>query len=150
MANAASRSQPTSIADSLRLPPHSIEAEQAVLGGLMLDNSSWDQVADRLASEDFYRHDHRLIFSALRHLAEANQPLDVVTVSERLEANQQLEELNRIASTIDFNGQKLFDGTFIDKKIQVGAKKGQTLDISVGDLRTNMIGAVAETTSKLR
>jgi flagellin len=65
--------------------------------------------------------------------------------SIQLEINQQLDELNRIATTMDFNGAKLFDGTFIDKKIQVGAKAGQTLDISVGDLRTSMIGAVART-----
>jgi flagellin len=66
--------------------------------------------------------------------------------SIQLEIDQQLSELNRIASTIDFNGSKLFDGSFINKRIQVGALKGQYLDISVGDLRTNMVGAVAQVT----
>lgn len=63
--------------------------------------------------------------------------------SIQLEIDQQLSELHRIATTLDFNGAKLFDGTFVDRRIQVGAQKGQFLDISVGDLRTNRIGAVA-------
>lgn len=67
--------------------------------------------------------------------------------SIQLEIDQQLAELNRIASTIDFNGQKLFDGTFINKRIQVGAQTGQFLDVSAGDLRTSVIGATASTTS---
>ena len=58
-----------SAAEALRVPPHSLEAEQAVLGGLMLDNSTWDQVADRLDENDFYRNDHRLIFRAVRRLS---------------------------------------------------------------------------------
>ncbi|MBT8135897.1 MAG: replicative DNA helicase, partial [Gammaproteobacteria bacterium] len=54
----------------LRVPPHSVEAEQAVLGGLMLDNRSWDTVADVLSDGDFYRSDHRLIFAAIQTLAD--------------------------------------------------------------------------------
>ena len=65
--------------------------------------------------------------------------------SIQVEVDQQLDELNRIATTIDFNGAMLFDGSFIDKRIQVGSKSGQTLNISVGDLRTGVIGAVAQT-----
>ena len=65
--------------------------------------------------------------------------------SIQLEIDKQLEELDRIATTLDFNGQKLFDGTFTDKHIQVGAQEGQYLDMSVGDLRTSKIGAVART-----
>jgi replicative DNA helicase len=79
-------------AESLKVPPHSQEAEQAVLGGLMLDNEAWDAVADRLADVDFYRHDHRLIFRAIAELAERNTPFDVVTLSERLEARGELAE----------------------------------------------------------
>ena len=56
-------------AAALKVPPHSIEAEQAVLGGLMLDNNAWDQIADRVSEADFYRRDHRLIFRALDGLA---------------------------------------------------------------------------------
>src|SRR4030081_412337 len=66
--------------DGLRLPPHSIEAEQSVLGGLMLDAAAWDQVADRVLAEDFYRNDHRLIFEAVAGLIERNQPCDAVTL----------------------------------------------------------------------
>jgi replicative DNA helicase len=78
--------------EALRVPPHSLEAEQAVLGGLMLDNGAWDQVADRLTEEDFYRRDHRLIFRAMATLAEAGQPLDVVTVSEWLRKQDLLDD----------------------------------------------------------
>ena len=51
--------------DSLRIPPHSIEAEQSVLGGLLLDNSAWNKIADFVSPEDFYRYDHRLFFNIL-------------------------------------------------------------------------------------
>jgi replicative DNA helicase len=64
----------------VRTPPHSIEAEQAVLGGLLLDSQSWDNVADVLRSEDFYRPDHRIIFEAIGKLAVQGQPSDAVTV----------------------------------------------------------------------
>jgi replicative DNA helicase len=66
----------------LKIPPHSIEAEQAVLGGLMLDNQTWDQIADKVVATDFYRQDHRSIFRAIESLADKNQPFDVVTLSE--------------------------------------------------------------------
>jgi replicative DNA helicase len=69
----------------VRTPPHSIEAEQAVLGGLLLDSQSWDDVADVLRSEDFYRPDHRLVFEAIGQVAGAGKPADAVTVSEHLE-----------------------------------------------------------------
>ena len=76
---------------TLRLPPHSLEAEQAVLGGLMLVNTVWDEIADQLLEDDFYRNDHRLIFRAIRHLAEHSQPFDQVTVHEWLETHHSLE-----------------------------------------------------------
>jgi replicative DNA helicase len=71
--------------DSFRVPPHSVQAEQSVLGGLMLDNEAWDQVADRIWEEDFYRREHQLIFRAIGRLAERQQPFDVVTLAEDLE-----------------------------------------------------------------
>lgn len=70
---------------SLKIPPHSIEAEQAVLGGVMLDNNTWERVEDLVSDNDFYRHDHRLIFRAIVKLAERSQPFDVVTLSEQLD-----------------------------------------------------------------
>jgi replicative DNA helicase len=83
--------------EDLKVPPHSIEAEQAVLGGLMLDNNAWDQVADRVSERDFYRHDHRQIFRAIGNLANRSQPFDVVTMSEWLENNGLIEEAGGMA-----------------------------------------------------
>ncbi len=83
--------------DGLRLPPHSVEAEQSVLGGLMLDSAAWDQVADRVLAEDFYRNDHRLIFDAVRGLIERNQPCDAVTLSGHLESQGFLDQVGGLA-----------------------------------------------------
>ena len=70
--------------DSLRIPPHSIEAEQSVLGGLLLDNAAWDRIADFLRNDDFYRYDHRIIFQHIAKLINASRPADVITVYESL------------------------------------------------------------------
>jgi replicative DNA helicase len=78
-------------AERLRLPPHSVEAEQSLLGGLMLDQRAWDQIADVVAADDLYRADHRLIFGAVAALVERSQPPDAVTVSEHLQRLGQLE-----------------------------------------------------------
>ena len=80
-----------------RVPPHSIEAEQAVLGGLMLANDAWDRVADRVSEEDFYRREHRLLFRALGELADNDQPRDVVTVSEWLSQHGELDNVGNLA-----------------------------------------------------
>ncbi len=82
---------------TLKIPPHSVEAEQSVLGGLMLDSSAWDRVADRVSETDFYRHDHGLIFAAIRGLADTSKPLDVVTVSEALATRDELEQAGGLA-----------------------------------------------------
>ncbi len=79
--------------DELRTPPHSVEAEQAVLGGLMLDPEAWDAVADIVAAADFYRRDHRLIFEAMAEVSETRGACDVVTVTEHLERKGRLEEV---------------------------------------------------------
>ncbi|WP_371358776.1 DnaB-like helicase N-terminal domain-containing protein, partial [Salmonella sp. E393-2] len=68
-----------------------------VLGGLMLDNNAWERVSDSVSDGDFYRHDHRLIFRAIYKLAEANQPIDVVTLSEQLEKEGQLAQVGGLA-----------------------------------------------------
>jgi replicative DNA helicase len=70
----------------LRVPPHSVEAEQSVLGGLLLDNLAWDRAADLLTDGDFYRHEHRLIFSAIGTLVAGSKPADVITVFEQLQS----------------------------------------------------------------
>ncbi|MGD9946031.1 MAG: replicative DNA helicase [Burkholderiaceae bacterium] len=77
---------------ALRVPPHSIEAEQAVLGGLLLDNGAFDRVADVVHEEDFYRHDHRLIWHQIARLIERGHPADVVTVFEALQSGGKAEE----------------------------------------------------------
>jgi replicative DNA helicase len=79
------------------VPPHSIEAEQSVLGALLIDGRAWDQVADAVTSNDFYRPDHRLIFQALAELVATGRPGDVVTVSEQLERHGQLVEVGGLA-----------------------------------------------------
>lgn len=81
----------------LKVPPHSIEAEQAVLGGLMLDNSAWEKIADRVSDEDFYRHDHRLIFRAIRSQEEKDVPNDAVTLSQHLQSIDELEQAGGLA-----------------------------------------------------
>jgi replicative DNA helicase len=83
---------PPGAGDPLRIPPHSIQAEQALLGGLMLDNQTWDSVADMVTDGDFYRREHRLIFGAVRRLAEGEQPFDVVTLAETLERDGGLDD----------------------------------------------------------
>ena len=79
--------------ESARLPPQSIEAEQSVLGGLLLDNSAWDRISDVLTEQDFYRADHRLVYRAIAELVENNHPADALTVAETLERAGRLAEV---------------------------------------------------------
>ncbi|KFL37587.1 replicative DNA helicase [Arenimonas donghaensis] len=79
--------------DALRLPPQSVEAEQAVLGGLMLAPDSLDRVGDFLTENDFYRRDHRLIYRAIRDLSDKNKPFDAVTLGEWFESNSLSEQI---------------------------------------------------------
>lgn len=89
-------------AESLRTPPYSLEAEQAVLGGLMLENGSWDQVADILVEEDFHIFDHRIIYRAIAELAHQSQPFDVVTLADKITHSEDAAGINtqNIASYI--------------------------------------------------
>jgi len=79
--------------DGLKLPPYSVEAEQSVLGGLLLDNTAWEKIADVLADSDFYRADHRLIYRHISILVEDNKPADALTVSESLERSAKLGDV---------------------------------------------------------
>ncbi len=74
-------------------PPHSLEAEQSVIGGLILENNAWDRIADILTAEDFYRHEHKLIFRAIATLINDSRPADVVTLQEQLERMDALENI---------------------------------------------------------
>ena len=94
----------------LRTPPHSIEAESSVLGGLLLDNSTWDKVGDLLKENDFYRYEHRLVFGAMGSLINANKPADVVTVFEHLQGQGKSDDvgglvyLNALAQYVPSTG----------------------------------------------
>ena len=92
--------------DRLRVPPHSTEAEQSVLGGLLLDNLAWDRAADLLNASDFYRHEHRLIYGDISSLIAASKPADVITVFEALQSLGKAEDsgglpyLNALAQSV--------------------------------------------------
>ncbi|WP_241901351.1 replicative DNA helicase [Vibrio sp. 10N.286.49.B3] len=87
--------------DAIKVPPHSLEAEQSVIGGLLLDNERWDTVAERVLSKDFYSRPHRLIFDAAKTILEASKPLDLITLSEYLEQREQLEDVGGFAYLTD-------------------------------------------------
>ena len=82
---------------SLKIPPHSVEAEQSVLGGLLLENEALDKIADLIKPGDFYRHDHRVIYEHISRLIEQSKPADIVTVAESLENSAQLAGVGGIA-----------------------------------------------------
>ncbi|GEA62642.1 replicative DNA helicase [Vibrio comitans] len=87
--------------DAIKAPPHSLEAEQSVIGGLLLDNERWDTVAEKVMASDFYSRPHRLIFEAVKTLLEDSQPLDLITLSEFLERREQLEDVGGFAYLAD-------------------------------------------------
>ncbi|MBT3826929.1 MAG: replicative DNA helicase [Nitrosomonadales bacterium] len=82
---------------ALKVPPHSIEAEQSILGGLLIDNKAIDRIAGQVSSTDFYRNDHQIIFSHISKLIDKNQPADIVTVGESLEQNSELTKVGGVA-----------------------------------------------------
>ena len=85
------------VTHALKVPPHSIEAEQSVLGGLLIDHEAWDRIADLLIEQDFYRRDHRMVFAAIRTLADQGRPIDTVTTADWLESQGVLEEAGGLA-----------------------------------------------------
>ncbi|MEZ8774487.1 replicative DNA helicase [Vibrio sp. 10N.247.310.17] len=87
--------------DAIKVPPHSLEAEQSVIGGLLLDNERWDTVAEKVVAKDFYSRPHRLIFEAVKDILEESSPLDLITLSEHLELREQLEEVGGFAYLAD-------------------------------------------------
>ena len=86
-----------SAVSALKLPPHSIEAEQSVLGGLLLNNEAWDRIGDIIAEEDFYRDDHRRIYHAISKLIADNRAADVLTVAEALQMAGDLQNIGGMA-----------------------------------------------------
>lgn len=83
--------------DAIKLPPHSVEAEQSVLGGILLDTSAWDKVADLIGEKDFYRFEHRLIYRNIVQLIEHAKPVDAITVAESLESHAELDKAGGLA-----------------------------------------------------
>ena len=81
----------------IKMQPHSLEAEQSVLGGLLIAAEGWDGIAELVAPEDFYRPDHRLIFRQIARLAEASDPVDVITVADKLHASGELQAAGGLA-----------------------------------------------------
>ncbi|WP_334009206.1 replicative DNA helicase [Burkholderia cepacia] len=83
--------------ESLKVPPHSVEAEQSVLGGLLLDNAAWDRIADFLSQGDFYRYDHRIIYEHIGRLIASTRPADVVTVYEALTTSGKADDVGGLS-----------------------------------------------------
>ncbi|MGL4206081.1 MAG: replicative DNA helicase [Aeromonadaceae bacterium] len=87
--------------EQLKMPPHSFEAEQSVLGGLMLDNEAWDRVAERVSEHDFYSRPHRLIFAGMTRLSAQGLPIDLITLQEELERHEQLDAAGGFAYLVE-------------------------------------------------
>lgn len=83
--------------ENLKIAPQSVEAEQSVIGGLMLDKNAWDKIGDIVSEDDFYRRDHRLIFRAIANMSAKGDPCDVVTLSEWLDKQDLLEDAGGLA-----------------------------------------------------
>jgi replicative DNA helicase len=97
MAQPAPQAQPDPQLLQLKLPPHSIEAEQSVLGGLLIDNGAFDKIADVVADSDFYRDDHRRIFRHIARLVEKGKPADVITVDEAIKSSEDKDKVGGLA-----------------------------------------------------
>ncbi len=93
--------KPDAQVDALKIPPHSLEAEQSVLGGLLLDNERWDTVAEKVVAGDFYSRPHRLIFESVKSILENSMPLDLITLSEHLERHEKLDSVGGFAYLAD-------------------------------------------------
>lgn len=91
MEQTTNRKPKTTDTKAFKVPPHSIEAEQAVLGGLMLDHDAWDKISDKITAPDFYRAEHQVIFEVMAELSRKDIPFDVVTISEALKKREQLD-----------------------------------------------------------
>src|SRR2546425_2209290 len=97
MAQPATQAPADSQLLNLRVPPHSIDAEQSVLGGLLIDNGAFDKIGDMVVEGDFYRDDHRRIFRHIARLIEKGKPADVVTVDESVKAGEDKDKTGGIA-----------------------------------------------------
>ncbi len=101
----SSRKKPDTQVQALKIPPHSIEAEQSVIGGLLMDNRAWDLVADHLTETDFYRQEHRTLFLAITELVTRQAPFDLLTVTEVLKTHNTLESIGGEAYLYELAGR---------------------------------------------
>ncbi len=101
MAEFHNKNRTDSQLEAVKAPPHSLEAEQSVIGGLLLDNERWDAVAEKVVTKDFYSRPHRLIFEGVKSILENSHPLDLITLSEFLEQREQLDEVGGLAYLTD-------------------------------------------------
>lgn len=120
--------------DQIKLPPHSVEAEQSVLGGLLLESGALDKIIDLVSDGDFYRHEHRLIFRQIVHLNEQAKPVDVITVAEALENNGELDKAGGLsylgtlaqnvptAANIRRYGEIVRERSIMRKLVEVGSE----------------------------
>lgn len=119
-----------------RLPPHSIESEQSLLGGLLLDNSAWDRIADHVSDVDFYRDDHRRIFAHIKKLLHAGHPIDIVTVGDVIAMAGELEQcggrayLGDIANNTPSAANVLAYARTIRKKSDLRAEQALAVDLA--------------------
>lgn len=126
----------------LKIPPHSIEAEQAVLGGLMLDTLAWDQVVDKINADDFYRHDHSSIFQAITGLVNQNRPIDLVTLSEVYQDLGYLGELVKCtpsAANISAYAEIVKEKSLLRKLLQVGEEIAELVFNSQGKIAKELV-----------
>lgn len=105
------------MSEPLHLPPHNTAAEQALIGGVLLDNAAWERVADIVVAADFYQHAHRLLWLAITTLLEADKPADVVTVAEEIERHGRQEDIGGITYL-----HQIFRGAFSSENVQSYAR----------------------------
>jgi replicative DNA helicase len=127
---------------ALKIPPHSVEAEQSLLGALLIDNLAFDKIADVVVEADFYRHDHRLIFDAIARLLNAGKPADVVTVHELLQTLAKHEEagglpyLNSLANSVASAGNVRRYAEIVRDRATLRQLIGVTDDIAASAFNT--------------
>ena len=151
----------------LTVPPHSVEAEQSVLGGLLIDGEAWEKIEDILAENDFYRHEHRLIFHAIHTLASASRAVDILTVQDVLLSNNTLEEVGGFdylytlaqnipsAANIKRYAEIVHERAIIRQLAEVGTEiarnaynpQGKTAE-ELLDIAENSVFQIAESTEK--
>jgi replicative DNA helicase len=123
---------------NVKAPPHSIDAEQAVLGALLIDPNAWDRVADKIVEEDFYRKDHRILFRAIAQLKEANQACDAVTLSEWLQKHGLADDAGGVVYAVELanNTPGAANITAYAQIVREKSVMRQLLDVGSGIVQT--------------